>query len=327
MNSQALQGAERSTCDVSIIIVSFNTCDVTCSCVQSIYDHTDECTFEIIVVDNGSLDGSAERIAHDFPKVRLVTNADNRGFAAANNQGMKLARGNYVLLLNSDTVLLTGTLQRCLKYADSSKDIGVIGCKALFPDGRWQCTYFRFPNLLSVLMHATGVSRVLERNRSSYFRYWGKVFQDERAVDVVAACFFLVRREVIESIGMFDEDFFMYGEEAEWCSRIARDGWRIVYFPHASIIHIHGGSADQVEGKLALAKRRGEILFMHKARGPFYAWCTNAIMTCGLVLRVPVWGVRIGWSALRQESIRSLVRTNFEILSFHLKGLLRPVWR
>ncbi len=277
----------------------------------------------MFVVDNASSDGSPAAIAAEFPQVHLIVNSENRGFAAANNQALRLARGRYALLLNSDSVVLDQAVQRCVAFADANPDIGVVGCRAEWADGRFQFTYLRFADLLGVLTDALGVDSLRSRNRSRRARYWGHIFTEPHDLDVVAGCFFLVRAAVVRQVGLLDEEFFMYGEEAEWCWRIRQAGWRICYYPHARIIHHGGGSANPLPAASTLSKRKAVLLFLRKTRGPLYAWVGNLIMAIGALLRAPAWfGVAL-WHALQSGGDCTLLRIRVRLLAFHGTHILR----
>lgn len=311
--------------DVSVIIVSYNTREMILACLRSVYAQTREVSFEVFVVDNASADGSVEAIAADFPQVQLIANTENRGFAAANNQAMPLARGRYVLLLNSDTVVLDGAIQRCVSFADGEPTIGVVGCRAEWADGRFQFTYFRFADLPGVLTDALFIDGALPKNRSRRARYWGQIFTEPRDLDVVAGCFFLVRSEVIAQVGMLDEDFFMYGEEAEWCWRIRKGGWRICYYPQARIIHHGGASADPLPAASTQRKREGLLLFLRKTRGPLHEWLANLIMILGACLRLPLWFGTALWCFVRRGGDCTLLRIRLRLLAFHGTRLIGPL--
>jgi len=281
------------------------------------------------VVDNYSSDGSVEMVAAEFPQVRRIENLENKGFATANNQGMTLSRGRYVLLLNPDTIVLDGAIQKTINYADQNSEAGVIGSRVTWPDGRIQNSCFRFPTLALVAISSIFFFRMA---KSLYHpllnpdRYPSLDFNREQNVDVVAGCFFLVRREVIDQVGMFDEDFFMYGEEAEWCHRIAKEGWRIRYFPGANIIHLYGESSSQVESETKVSKRKGTLLFIHKTRGLFYAWIANLIMFIGILLRIPFWCIVDVFKLVQGGGFRKIWYNRTRVIWFHFIGLFYSAW-
>jgi hypothetical protein len=252
-----------SSIQLSIIIVNWNTKELLRQCIESIYQSKKRDDIEVIVVDNASTDASAEMVRHSFPQAKLLQNSSNLGFAAANNQGLRMCSGEFILLLNSDTQVLNGAIDKCMDYMKLHENVGVLGCKVLNPDGTFQSSCFRFERLRDlVYFHCLGISiwflllRRLGLKTLNYpSRYWGRVFTDEKHVDVVAGCFLLTRRSVIDAVGFLDEAFYFYGEEEEWCFRVRCAGWAIVYFPFAEIIHIHGASSKMLSMSLSLAER------------------------------------------------------------------------
>jgi GT2 family glycosyltransferase len=316
-----------SSADVSVIVVSFNTGELTLRCLEAVFAKTEKTALEVIVVDNASTDGSPQLIAERFPQVRLIGNNENRGFAAANNQGLKIARGRYSLLLNSDATVLDGAIDACVAYADRHPDIGVLGPKVLWPDGSHQDSVMRFTSLLDLFLDVFQLGRLFP-NSALFNRFWyaSLDWNAEHEVDVVSGCCFLVRREVLEQVGLLDEDFFMYGEEAEWCYRIRKAGWRITYCPAGSIVHIWGGSSPKSHGRAStrIAKRRAQLLFLDKTRGRVRAWAGNLIMLAGVLLRLPVWLLLDLRDVLsREDDARS---GRWRIARFHLRGVVAPAW-
>ncbi len=313
--------------DVTIVVVSWNTRDILRNCLASVFDQTRRATFEAIVVDNASSDGSAQMVRAEFPRVTLIANQENRGFAAANNQAIRGCRGRAILLLNSDTIVQDGAIDKSLDYLAAHPEIGVLGPKVFWPSGERQSSVFRFPGLLGMLLDASHLPDAYPEhwfwNRN---RYAGSDWDQPREVDVVAGCFLLVRREVIDQVGVLDEEFFMYGEEAEWCYRIKRAGWRIVYYPGASIIHIWGASSagKSVSPRAQLAKRRGYLMSLRKTRGRAVTWVGNLIMLFGLLPRVPLWLARDTAAFLRRQSVADDLSWRLRILGLHLSILFRP---
>jgi len=315
--------------DVSIIIVSWNTRDILRNCLKSVYEQTKNITFEVILIDNASSDGTAEMVRNEFPHVNLIKNSQNRGFAAANNQGMKIARGKYILLLNPDTIILNAAINKTLVFAEQNPEAGVIGCQAFWPDGRRQNTCFKFPSLKLVAIASLCFFRMAKPFHIPLLhpdRYLNYDFNLQHDVDIVAGCFFLIRKNVIEKVGMFDEQFFMYGEEAEWCYRIQKAGWRIRYFPDAHIVHIYGASSSQVQDDARINVRRGNLLFLHKTKGPLTAWIANLFMTVGVLFRMPFWLIRDLWDTVANKKLPPIWKKRFKIIIFHNRGLFWPSW-
>jgi GT2 family glycosyltransferase len=255
-----------------------------------VYEQTQDIPFEVIVVDNASSDDSAMMVKEKFPKVILIENTENRGFAAANNQGMKIARGRYVLLLNSDTIIIDNALAKMVAFADSNPQAAVFGCRILNSDKTLQPTCFMFPSVLNMLLSATYLYKLFSQNRffgREQMTWWNR--DDVRQVDVVTGCFMLVRREAIERVGMMDEQFFMYGEETDWCYRFKQTGWEIIFNPTAEIIHLGGQSSKQTQVKMLVQLRLSILCFIKKHYGGLSYKIASLLIVLFFAIRVPVW--------------------------------------
>jgi len=281
--------------DVSIIIVNWNTCDILRDCLHSVYEQTkeQELSFEVLVIDNASSDESTTMVKSEFPHVILIENNENRGFSAANNQGISLARGRYVLLLNSDTLVLDNAIQKTIKYADQQPDAAVVGCKVLNPDKTLQPTCYMFPSLLNLFLSTTYLYKIFPHSRffgREHMTWWNR--DDEREVDVVTGCFMLVRHEAIHQVGIMSEEYFMYSEDTDWCYRFKKAGWKNLFFSGAEIIHYGGQSSRKVKSKMNMQLRSSLLLFTYKKDG----WLVYRI-SCFLVsifyfIRIPYWFIK-----------------------------------
>lgn len=276
--------------DVSIIIVSWNTRDILRDCLRSVCDEAGPLSYEIIVVDNASTDDSVEMVRREFPQVRLIANAENRGFAAANNQGMAVAQGRYVLLLNSDTVVLDQAIVKTMAFADQNPGAAVIGCRVLNADRTLQPTCFMYPSVLNMFLFATYLYKLFPRSRfcgRERMTWWGR--DDIRDVDVVTGCFMFVRRQAIEAVGVMDEGFFMYGEETDWCYRFKEAGWKIRFTPEPNIIHLGGASSKLRADEMYIQLRKSVLHFIRKHRSyPAYV-AAQMLVVLFLALRIPYW--------------------------------------
>lgn len=283
------------TLDVSIIIISWNTREILQDCLRTVYDQTKRIDFEVIVVDNASSDGTVEMVRREFPRVVLIANDSNRGFAAGNNQGMAVAAGRYVLLLNSDTLLREGAIEKTVAFADAHSDAAVIGCRVLGSDRTLQSSCFMFPSVLNMLLLATYLYRLFPGNRflgRERMTYWNR--SDARDVDVVAGCFMLIRGEAIDRVGVMDESFFMYAEETDWCYRFKQARWRVMFTPSASIIHLGGASSRQVASQMRL-QLSGSILYFlkkHRSRPEYVLACLLTALF--FLTRIPFWLIKAG---------------------------------
>ncbi|HUW84183.1 MAG TPA: glycosyltransferase family 2 protein [Phycisphaerae bacterium] len=315
--------------DVSVVIVNWNTASLLRQCLASVGSGAGGTCYEVVLIDNASRDGSQAMVRTEFPEVTLLANTTNRGFAAACNQGMRLARGRYILLLNSDTQLPAGTLACVVRFADEKEDVGVVGCAARYPDGRPQSTCFRFYNLQYFLIVALGLHRLFPRalffNRH---RYKGLDQTKVQEVDIVAGVFMLVRREALHEVGMLDTSYFMYGEDADWCWRFCRAGWKVVFFPGAEIIHHHGASASQQRSIMERELRRSQLFFVDRAHGWPAAWLANVILAGGDLARSPWWILQWVFRRSKRDSGPPASQwVHLRRLLFHLGGLLQPSWR
>ena len=312
--------------DLSIVIVNWNGLGVLRGCLDSIFGTRQDLAFEVIVVDNASQDDSVAVLRNEYPAVRVIVNPDNRGFGAANNQAFAQARGRHVLLLNNDTLVLPQALASSVRFMDVNPQIGALGCRVEFPDRSFQTSCYRFSNLLELFMVRLLPLGSVGRERLNIGRYWGRQFSEPTDVDVVAGCYLLVRREVIVATRGFDEDFFMYGEDEEWCSRIKGAGWRVVYFPGATIVHIHRFSSNQARRALRVIECMSPVLVLHKRRGPVIAWLANLILTGGFMLRLPFWIVLDIVRVKNRTAQHAVLKSRFVVLREHLKGIFSPVW-
>ena len=252
--------------DLSIIIVNYNVKEFLQQALTSIQQAGRSLDYEVIVVDNASSDGSVELIREKFPDVRLIANEENHGFAVANNQAMKIARGNFILLLNPDTIVQENTFSVILDFFRQHSDCGMIGCKILNPDGSLQLACRRsFPTPWVAFTKIVGLSRLLPR--SKLFGKYNLTYlnpNETYEVEAISGSFMFFRREVMEQIGYLDESFFMYGEDLDWCFRVREAGWKIYYLPDTQIIHFKGESSKKSDTDLILQFYRAMKLFVEK---------------------------------------------------------------
>ncbi|RFB81077.1 glycosyltransferase family 2 protein [Methylovirgula sp. 4M-Z18] len=254
-----------SQIDVSVVIVNWNTIDLLRDCIDSVYSTISDVKFEIVVIDNGSTDGSVAMVRREFPDVILIANTRNVGFAAANNQGFAIALGRHILLLNSDTIVLDGAIQKTVAYSDAHPDTAALGCRVLNPDLSLQCSCFMFPSLLNAFLFSTYLYKLFPKSRffgREQMTWWPR--DDAREVDVVTGCYMLVRREAIDEAGVLDDGFFMYAEETDWCYRFRAKGWKNRFMPDAQIIHFGGASAVKLGARRAQIANASFVRYMRK---------------------------------------------------------------
>ena len=256
---------------VSIVVVSFNTRALLGRCLASIDAHPPRCPHDTVVVDNGSRDGSAGLVAARFPHVRLLALGANVGFAAANNRGFDATRGDHVLMLNADTELLPGTLDRLLDVLEADPSIGVAGPTERTAEGTRYPTICPFPDLGWALMSHSGLRRRFNRSRlvNPIRSVWEAALATGAPVDVdwLSGASLLLRRKALAEGGGLDEGFFFYAEETDLCRRLRTLGWRVAYVPAAEIVH-HGGASTAAapRGLLTLSGALGELRYFARHR-------------------------------------------------------------
>lgn len=258
---------------ISVIIVSWNTRQLLEHCLESVYASAGESTdVELLVVDNGSRDGSPEMVAARFPSVRLVANDDNVGFARANNLAISRATGDYLLLLNPDTELIGEAIQEMARFAEEHPDVGVVGPQLLNGDGSLQSSRRRFPTSATAFLESTVLQRWFP-NHSALRRYYVLDRGDDRTqeVDWVVGAGFLVRMAAVKQVGLMDEGYFMYSEELDWCRRFKDAGWKVVYHPAAKLIHHGGQSSDQDLLRRHTRFQHGKCRYFEKYHGRSFA--------------------------------------------------------
>lgn len=274
--------------DVSIIIVSYNTRVILLDCLASIYQWLPVRSSEIIVIDNASTDGSAEAVAQRFPGVLLLRNAENAGFAKANNQGIQKATGKYLLLLNPDTLCIEDTITPLWAFMEQRPEIGIAGCKILNRDGSLQPSYFPLPNLISVLWTAFFLDRLIPLNHVD--GKWVVRHQPVATpfcVQRLLGAFLFVRCEVIKKTGGFDEGFFLYSEEEDLCYRVQQQGGAIYYFPQTQIIHLGGQSAPKTDPRAVVFANESKVRFFRKHYGTAIQLFFRLIWFAALIIRTP----------------------------------------
>jgi GT2 family glycosyltransferase len=306
--------------DVSIVIVNWNTRDFLRGCLRSVFEQTSEVSFEVFVVDNASRDGSAEMVRTEFPSVRVIANVDNRGCAAANNQGIREASGRYVLLLNPDTIILDAAISRCVHFADTHPDVGIIGCQVLENDHRIQRTGSSFPSAWALFVIKSGLRRAFPRSHLFGWPDLGWWDRDtERDLDVIPGMFMLARRTAIEQVGLLDEAYFVFGEDPDWCYRFFRAGWRRVFTPSARIIHLDGGSksVDQVSIKMFVQMQKSGIIYHRKNLGFVSAFMAKVIY----IVSNSFWGAVWFVSSIVKRDPSNRHKAAAAALRFHLFGI------
>lgn len=279
--------------DLSIIIVNWNTRALLKDCLQSVYANMPEIAFEIIVVDNASDDDSVAMVRQYFPDVKLIRNQKNRGFAAANNQAFYKASGKYLLLLNSDTIVHGHVLQRSVGFLEHKPNVGAMGCRVLNADGSLQHSTSQFPSFLNLCLQTLGLDRF--ETVSFFCRYrmldWDR--KTARSVETLSGCYIMVRRVCMETVGLLDEDFFFFGEETDWCMRMRRAGWQLMFAPVGEITHFGGGSSASLNHRRDLMLTEATVRLHRKHNGVVAAACVYLLLLAFNASRAVFWRFKL----------------------------------
>jgi len=298
--------------DLSVVIVNWNVCDLLRRCLHSILSSIQYPvpssqhpvpSIEIIAVDNGSADGSVAMVQAEFPQVHVIVNAENRGFPAANNQGLAIARGRYILLLNPDTEIVGDTLAAMLAFADAHPDVGLVGPQLLYPDGSVQSSRRRFPTLATGFFESTWLQPCAPHRLLERYEFLDQPDDVAQDVDWLYGAALMARREAIEQVGPMDEGFFMYSEELDWCRRFRETGWRVVYLPAAQIVHHEGKSSEQVVAARHVHFQTSKVRYFRKYHGSFAAAVLRMFLLSNYACQLGLEGAK--WLVAHRRPLRA----------------------
>jgi len=279
--------------NVSIVIVSYNTKQDLSNCLGSIYKHTKNVDFEVIVVDNNSHDGSTTMITKKFPQVKLIKSGKNIGFGRANNLGASKAKGKYLLFLNPDTILSSNLIKQSYQIAERTDRLGAFSIRLLFADKTIQPSGGYFPNLIRLFSWHTAIDELPIINKlikpiHPPVNFYQKTFEQ----DWITGAFMFTPKKVFTDLKGFDENIFMYGEDLELCYRLKKNGFKIVYFSSPSITHLQSKSSSS---KFAiLSEIKGVKYFFKKHKPPWQQPLVNLIFKLGSLLRLLLFGIILG---------------------------------
>ncbi|MFQ3610289.1 MAG: glycosyltransferase family 2 protein [Fimbriimonadales bacterium] len=275
---------------LTVQIVNWNAREHLRQALRSILDTPPQVPYEIIVLDNASHDGSVQMIEKEFPEVRLLVSEENLGFSRGHNLIAQGAQGDYLFLLNPDTIVLPGALDLMVEYAERHPDVGIIGPKILNPDGSLQYSCRRFPNPTAALFRNTPLGKLFPNNR--YTRDYLMTDWDhnsEREVDWVSGAALFIRRALYEQLGGFDEQFFMYCEDTDLCYRSWQVGWKVVYYPEAKIVHAIGRSTDLIANRMIRVFHISMYRFYKKHYARTTPLLLRPLVPVGLALRASLF--------------------------------------
>lgn len=291
----------RSIPDLSIVLVCWNNKDYLEPCLRSLYDGDLQSHFDVVVVDNGSTDGSQEMLRKQFPEVDIIQNDHNVGLAKACNQGTIATQGHYILLLNNDTLVNGPSLDAMVQFMDETLDAGAVGGRLINPDGSFQAGYAKFSSLREEFLVATRIGEWLWEGYPSHFDY--EVDQPLPVGWLSSACLML-RRAALDDVGLLDEEFFIYGDEADLQYRLQRAGWKVYYLPQAYTIHYGGRSMDRWRRRKMVY--RGKMLFYRKNYGPLRTGVLRLMLGGLSLFKMILWGVLSLFPNMRERAQKEL---------------------
>ena len=293
--------------DLSIIIVSWNTSGELQNCLRTVVETATD-SVEIILVDNASSDDSVAMVKKDFPAVRVIENDANYGFGKASNQGIAISRGRYVLLLNPDSEVIPGALRELVRFGDANPDVGIFGLKVLNSDGSLQYSCRRFPTFMAGIFRNSILRHFLPKN--PYVKDYLMADLEHTSaceVDWVSGCAMVLRRELLEDIGVMDERFFMYCEDVDMGYRAKQNGWKVMYFPGAVVVHSKSKSSDKCPNRMIIEHHKSMYRFFHKHYLHEYSILFRMIVPLGLIMRATFFVARNHYYNARLARSRSCV--------------------
>lgn len=265
--------------EVSVVVVTWNALPWVERALESVRGN------ETIVVDHGSTDGTVELVRERFPDVRLIQQ-ENKGLGGGSNAGMRVAGGGWFLLLNADAWATEGALERLVAFAEGHPEAAVVGPRLRFPDGRLQRSVRGFPTLWRLATEYLFLRKLAPRSRALN-AFYGDGFRYDRPLEAefLMGAVLLVRREAADTVGLFDEDFFMFSEETDWCYRFRQAGWKVLFTPEAEFVHVGGASTRQNWNPMFREQVRGHLRFLAKHRGAREAERGRRLLLASLRLR------------------------------------------
>jgi len=288
------------TVDLSVSIINTDNHDLLRECLKSIFEGTREVSLEVLVIENASMDGSGEMVEREFPQVRLIRNKSRLRFCANHNQVLRIAEGRIILILNEDTIIPPGSFDKVVAYMEAHPDAGAVGVTIRNPDGSLQYSYARFPSLFSTTLLALSLNRFFQDGHYPFHRLTSDL--SPREVDWTNGACLAVRREILNAVGLLDEDLLIYGEETDWCYRIRKAGWKVHYLPDVSIYHYQGKSTSQDRPRRRFRINRSALYFFRK----HYTWprvlALRAMLFATSLARLLLWAPLALWRRHRRRA-------------------------
>lgn len=313
----AVLGDRQEGIDLSVVILTWDTKDLLLDCLASLHDNVRGIRFEVILVVNGSRDGTQEAVRRRFPRVRMIENDRNVGFTRGNNMGLRLAGGASVLLLNDDTVVPPDALEEMFRYLESHPDVGCAGPQLTNADGSRQHSVHSFPTVLTEIVPVG----LLEWLFPGAYPSKRADYAGPAEVPAVLGACMMIRRDALEKVGLLDEGFFSFLEETDWHLRARQAGYRTVFLPHVRVRHIHGASSKKrFPGPTRVEYYRSLYRFFRKHRGPVVYGVVLALRGFKLTANVLGLALLCLLTGLRRPRVKDRFRSYAYLLAWHLRG-------
>jgi GT2 family glycosyltransferase len=278
--------SQSASVDISVVIVGWNAKHYLELCLDSLAKAPPRRSMEVFVVDNASTDGSAEMIKAKFPWVKLIKSPENLGFSKGNNVAIRQCQGRYIALVNPDVIVFAGCLDALADFLDQNPKVGNVGPRVFNPDMSMQSTCRRFPTLWNNFCTATRLERAFKGSPFFAGEHMFYFAHDRTlAVDVIVGCFSFIRREALDSVGLLDENLFMYGDDVDWCRRARNAGWQMTFYPGGQAIHDRGKTTAPYPVRFAVAQQRSVLYYWTKHHSFWGVLGIRAIMTGHHLLR------------------------------------------
>ncbi len=304
----------------TVIIVTWNNEAVIRDCLTSVLKQN--CAnIEIIVVDNYSSDNTSELIKKEFPQITLIVNKENSGFAKASNQAIRKSQGCYILLLNPDTIMFGGSLEKMISFMHNHQDAGACGCKIIDEAGKLMWSCFHFPSLITEICEITLLSRIFARDRffgNYWMSYWDHSTNSQ--VEWLTGACLMVSREVVNKVGLLDEVFFMYTEDVDWCYRMKQQGYTVNYLANTQVVHKQGNSSNQAYSQMFAQRYRSRYLFFRKHYGLIRFVLLKIVVILSFIIRVACY--LTGWIFIKDKvRAQKKISSYISVLRMSFTGL------
>ncbi|MDX1379180.1 MAG: glycosyltransferase family 2 protein [Anaerolineales bacterium] len=296
--------------DMSIVLVCWNNKDYLDPCLKSLYEGGLKSSYDVVVVDNGSTDGSQQMLTEKYPEVKIIQNEGNVGLGKASNQGIEVTNGRYVLLLNNDTLVNGPALDMLVEFLDAHPEAGAAAGKLLNPDGSFQSGFAPFSTLLEEFLIVTHIGEMLWAGYPSHGDS-----KEIKATGWMSSACLLVRRAALDQIGLLDESYFIYGDEADLQYRLNKEGWKVYFLPKSSIIHFGGRSMDRWKRRKMVY--RGKMMFYKKNYGVLPTFLLRVMFFVMSLLKLIVWCIGF-FIPSRNDQAKKELRSNLDVMGLCL---------